>query len=352
LERTADVMGMTYSKAGVDRGEEEAAVAALVEEVRSTHSLRKGKVGESLLGIGHFSGLVKLDEERVLAISTDGVGSKIRVAEALGRYDTIGIDLIAMNANDLLCVGAEPLTLVDYLAMEKADRRIAREVGKGLAKGAEEAKISISGGEVAILPEGVKGIDLAGTIVGIVHRDEIVLGEEIVPGDVVLGLASTGIHSNGLTLARKVLLDAYPIDEEVFGERSVGEELLVPTKIYVREVRGLMEEEGVKVKGMANITGGGLGNLDRTTPYGFLLEDLPEAPPVFQEIQRLGDVSEEEMYRTFNMGVGFCIVLEEADVDRAAKLLQRHRTRYFEIGRVVEEKGVRIRGKDFVLGYG
>ncbi len=342
-------MGMTYARAGVDIDLKALAVESIVRAVGKTERLRRGRVGESLTGIGHFSGIVRLGGGKALAISTDGVGSKILVAEMLQRYDTIGIDLVAMNANDIICVGAEPLTLVDYLAVEKPDPEVAREIGIGLAKGAKEAGISISGGELAVLPEMIRGIDLAGTIVGIVDIRRMVMGDRIEPGDVVVGLESSGIHSNGLTLARKVLLGAYDIRDEIFDGKSVGEELLTPTKIYVREVLGTLKK--ADIKGLANITGGGFGNLYRITKHGFLLDNLPEPQAVFQEIQRLGKVSEKEMYRTFNMGVGFCVVVGEEDVDKVVRVCRRHGTEARAIGRVVEERGVRIKGKRFVLGY-
>ncbi|MFQ5887719.1 MAG: phosphoribosylformylglycinamidine cyclo-ligase, partial [Candidatus Hydrothermarchaeales archaeon] len=199
----------TYAEAGVDIERERRAIKELVLRIQKTVPLRKGKIGEVMGDTGHFSGLVKLDEKKAMAISTDGVGSKILVAEAIQKYDTIGIDLVAMNANDIICVGAEPITLVDYIAMDRPDPAIVKEIGVGLAKGAEMAGVSIVGGELASLPEMIHGIDLAGTIVGIVDIDKIIVGKDIEPGDAVLGLESSGIHSNGLTLARKVLLDVY-----------------------------------------------------------------------------------------------------------------------------------------------
>jgi phosphoribosylformylglycinamidine cyclo-ligase len=339
---------MTYAEAGVDIDLESLAIKAIVSQVKKTLSYRRGKVGESPIGLGHFAGLIKISDERALAVSADGVGSKILVAEMLGKYDTIGIDLIAMNANDIICVGAEPLTLVDYLAMERPDPKITKEIAKGLAIGAEMAGISISGGELATLPEIIKGLDLAGLMIGIVDIRSIVTGEAIKPGDVVVGLESSGIHSNGLTLARKVLLGNYKLEDKI-GERSVGEELLMPTKIYVREILDLLRK--VKVKGLANITGGGLGNLTRITKYGYFLDSLPEPQAVFKEIQRLGNVSEKEMYRTFNMGIGFCIVIEEEEADKTIKISKKHGTKAYRIGNVNEKEGVRIEGKDFVLKY-
>ncbi len=345
---------MTYANAGVNIKGESSAIAALVEEVGRTLLFRRGRRGESLMGIGHFSGLIKITDELALAIGCDGVGTKLLIAQALNTYDTIGIDLVAMNANDVICVGAEPLSFVDYLAMERPDERITREIGKGLARGAEQAGISIVGGELATVPEIVKGLDLAGMILGVVNIDEIITGEGIEVGDVVIGLKSSGIHSNGLTLARKVLLSEYKIDQEVFMERSVGEELLVPTKIYVKEVLNVIEK--LQVKGLANITGGGLGNLWRLTNLGFCLDFLPEPQEVFKEIQKLGNVSDEEMYSTFNMGVGFCIVVPQEEAEESISILEKHGTKAWKLGRITERLGkkkggvkVEFKDKHFIL---
>lgn len=339
-------MGMTYAKAGVDIDKKSLAIKSLVSQLGKTLRFRK-KVGENLSKIGHFSGLIRLEDARALAVSTDGVGTKILVAQALGKYDTIGIDLVAMNVNDIICVGAEPLTMVDYIAIDDPDPETTREIGRGLAKGARIANISICGGEIAVIPEIVKGFDLVGLAVGIVDIDRIITGEKIKLGDAVIGLESSGIHSNGLTLARKILLKKHGINEKLFGKRTVGEELLVPTKIYVREVMEVIKK--VEVKGLANITGGGLGNLYRLTKYGFLIDSLPEPQEIFKVIQKEGGVSEREMYRTFNMGIGFCVVAPQEDARKIIKICRKNGTKAFIIGRVVKDRGVKI--KNFVLGY-
>jgi phosphoribosylformylglycinamidine cyclo-ligase len=336
-----------YASAGVNIDVEGAAVRAIVSQIKESIGKSSGRIGETLTDIGHFCSLIRIDAERALAVATDGVGSKIKVAEAIGKYDTIGIDLVAMNVNDIICTGARPLSLVDYIAFERVDPGVAGEIGKGLMKGASQAGISISGGEIATLPDIIRGVDLAGTAVGIVDIKEIITGEKIEPGDAVIGLESSGIHSNGLTLARKVLLKHYSIDEGVFGKKTVGEELLEPTKIYAQEVMELLET--IEVRGLANITGGGLGNLQRITKYGFSIEDLPEPQEVFQRIRELENISDQEMYRTFNMGVGFCIVVTEEDVGRTIEICSKHGTKAWVIGRVVKNSGVQV--KDFTLSY-
>lgn len=328
--------GLTYAKAGVDIGKENTTISALVKELGRTLRFRKGKIGESLIDIGLFAGVVRINDELALALSCDGVGTKILVARAMEKYDTIGIDLVAMNANDVICLGAEPFALLDYLAVEKPDPNIAREIGIGLAKGAEEACVCIAGGELAIVPEIVNGLDLAGMIVGSVRPDEIITGGGIEAGDSVIGLESTGIHSNGLTLARKVLLGEYEIGDKVFGDRSVGEELLVPTRIYVKPVMKLIDK--LEIKGLANITGGGLDNLCRLTDKSYRLDFLPEPQPVFKEIQRLGKISDEEMYRTFNMGVGFSAVVSPEEEEDAIKIVEKMRIKAWKLGHVEERR--------------
>lgn len=336
-----------YARAGVDIDVEGAAVRAIVSEIKDSLKTSKKGLGEHLTGIGHFCSLIRIDTEKAIAIATDGVGSKIKIAQAMGKYDTIGIDLIAMNVNDLICTGARPLCLVDYLAFEKVDPKIAGEIGRGLATGAKEAGISICGGEIATLPEIINGVDLAGTAVGTVDIKKIVTGGTIEPGDVVVGLESSGVHSNGLTLARKVLLAHYSLDDRVFEGKSVGGELLEPTKIYVKLVLELLEK--IKVKGLANITGGGLGNLQRITKFGFQITNSPVPQKVFKKIQELEGIADAEMYRTFNMGVGFCVVAKPGDADAVIEICSNQGTKAQVIGTVVKEPGVRV--KNFVLSY-
>ncbi len=336
---------MTYAKAGVDIDKESRAIKALAMELLPTLALRKGKIGESLLNIGHFAALISLGDKKALALSADGVGTKILVAKALEKYDTLGIDLIAMNVNDIICVGAEPLALVDYIAIDKPDEKIMSELGRGLAEGARIAGISIVGGETATIPEIVRGFDIAGLCLGIVDTDRIITGKDIEPGDVVVGLRSSGIHSNGLTLARKVIFSEYAPEDEIFPGRKAAEELLEPTRIYVKEVLSCVKK-GV-VKGLAHITGGGLGNLARITQYGFYLDNLPEPQPIFRLIQELGNVPEAEMYRTFNMGVGFCIVCSPENANEVIKLCSGAEPKI--VGRVMEERGVRIEGRTGII---
>src|SRR6478609_4293718 len=272
-----------YSKAGVDQGAADSAVAGLV---RALGAIQLGRPSAQVPLPGHYASVIRIDERTGIALSTDGVGTKLVLAEQLGRYDTVGIDCVAMNVNDVICVGAEPLAMLDYLAVEKADPQMGEQIGTGLARGAELAGIEIPGGELAQLGQLVRGFDLAGARFGVIELDAIVDGSTVEAGDPVIGLPSSGLHSNGFTLARSAL-DGIPLDDERLG-RPLGEILLEPTEIYVRPVLELLRSE-VDVRGLAHITSGGLGNLTRLRndlDYDF---DQPfDVPPVFELIEELG----------------------------------------------------------------
>lgn len=309
----------TYAKAGVDIKKEEDVVSTILNTV----GFEKDKV--------EVNGLK-------LVLCTDGVGSKVIVANEMKKWDTIGIDCIAMNVNDALVMGARPVAFVDYLAMEKMDVDMAKEIAKGLKKGAEEAGVAIIGGETATLPEIIKGFDLAGTCLGVVEKE---LPRGIKEGDVIIGMKSSGIHSNGYTLARKVFTEnGYSFHDEMEEIGVIGYALLEPTRIYVKEILELWEK--VEVKGIAHITGGGLKKLKRLCKeVCFTIDEPMEPHPIFKVIQKLGNVSNDEMYRTFNMGMGMAVVVDERDVDDALDILNK----YVEskvVGKVREGKGVEI----------
>ncbi|HET9186153.1 MAG TPA: phosphoribosylformylglycinamidine cyclo-ligase, partial [Solirubrobacterales bacterium] len=268
-----------------------------------------------------------------IAFSTDGVGTKMVVAEELGRFDTVGIDCVAMNVNDVICVGAEPLAMVDYIAIERADPEVCEEIGVGLARGAELAGIEIPGGELAQLGALVRGVDVSGACIGKVALAEIVDGSAVEPGDVVIGLPSSGLHSNGYTLARSALA-GIPLDDERLG-RPLGEVLLAPTEIYVKPIVELLRSE-VQVRGLAHITSGGADNLLRlVAEVGYEIDEPLPAPPVFGLIQELGAVSDEEMRQVFNMGCGFCVVVPEPQAEAALAMLRGHYAGAKRIGRAV-----------------
>jgi phosphoribosylformylglycinamidine cyclo-ligase len=337
--------GMTYSRTGVDTtlvGQETESLARILAP---TLKLRPG-VGKSVLPHGYYASALRINDELALACCTDGVGSKLLVAERMGRYDTIGIDCIAMNVNDMICIGAEPLAMLDYIGIERLEPGILAEVAKGLAEGARQARISIPGGETAQLPDIIrgtapgKGLDLVGTAVGLVPMKRLNDGGKIAPGDVVVGLRSTGVHSNGYSLARRALFDGgrYDVDTHVAElGTTVGEALLAPTRIYVAEAMELFEK--VEVKAICHITGDGLLNLCRVAaPVGFLLDALPPAPPIFDLIRKAGNVEAREMYRVFNMGIGLCVTVPPKDVERTCDIARKHGSEPFVIGRTFADR--------------
>jgi len=350
---------MRYSEVGVDTTKSESALIGLRHWLDRTLVLRKERVGVPVIGIGYFASIVQINSSQGLAISTDGVGTKIIVARMMNKYDTVGIDCIAMNVNDVLCVGAEPITVVDYLAVQDSDPTFVTQIAKGLHDGAQIAKVTIPGGELAQLPEllddDLPGIafDLAGTAIGTVSLDRIISGNSITDGNVIVGLQSSGIHSNGFTLARKVLFDKGKLNIDTFSTelgRTVGEELLEPTTIYVPPVMDILTS-GIQVKGMAHITGDGLLNLTRVEPQvGFIVDDLPEPQAIFSMIQHHGNVDDAEMFQVFNMGIGFCMIVNEYDADTIIRMVDRHSITAQVIGHVVsdEEKRVRLPAKRLV----
>jgi phosphoribosylformylglycinamidine cyclo-ligase len=320
-----------YAKAGVDQGAADSAVAGLV---RALGAINLGRPSAQVPLPGHYASVIKIDERLGIALSADGVGTKLVLAEQLGRFDTIGIDCVAMNVNDVICVGAEPLAMLDYIAIEKADPAVCEEIGVGLARGAEKAGIEIPGGELAQLGQLVRGVDVSGACFGTVALDGIVDGSAVQPGDVVIGLPSTGLHSNGYTLARSALADI-PLDDERLG-RPLGDVLLEPTEIYVKPIVELLRSE-VDVRGLAHITSGGTGNLLRlAAEVGYEIDDPLPVPPIFDLIQERGDVSDEEMREVFNMGCGFCVVVPAADEAAALALLRAHYPAAKRIGRATE----------------
>jgi phosphoribosylformylglycinamidine cyclo-ligase len=320
-----------YAAAGVDTREADRGVGALVDVLRT---IEPGRESLSVPLPGHYASVLRIAPGLGIALATDSVGSKVIVAEETGRFSTIGIDCIAMNVNDLICVGAEPLAMLDYLAVEQADPEMLREIAIGLRVGAQDAGIEIPGGEVCQLPEVIRGhpspngFDLVGSAFGTVALDQIIDGGACRPGDALIGLPSSGVHSNGLTLARTALLGAHGLalgaTPPELGGQSVADVLLEPTVIYVRAVLELIRSE-IPVHGLAHITGGGLLNLLRLgSGIGFEIDAPLATPPVFELIARLGDVSEAEMWEVFNMGCGFCAIVPDDRAADAVALLSAH----------------------------
>lgn len=340
-----------YAAAGVDTDRGAAFLKNLLHWVRRTSENREGGMGRSVMDIGYFASVIDIGQGMGMALTTDGVGTKILVAELAGRYDTIGIDCIAMNVNDLICVGAEPLSMVDYLAIEDPDPEVASQIGKGLYEGAKKAGITIPGGELAQLKEMVKGarpgagVDLAGAAFGLVPLTNVNTGSRVAPGDAIIGLRSTGLHSNGFTLARKVLLQDGGLaitDTLPSIGRTLGEELLTPTHIYVPEWKALRDQH-IALHAILNITGDGLFNLTRVdAPVGFVIDRLIPPPPIFEEIKERGGIPDSEMYEVFNMGLGFCFVVPEREVPDALNVLARFPMHADVIGRVVEDREKKV----------
>lgn len=338
----------TYDTVGVDTRGEERGLRQLAKWVTKTFGLNRAK---PMLPLGYFANVIELTPDLGLAISTDGVGTKLLVAQELGKYDTVGIDCVAMNANDVICVGAQPISMVDYIAVERADPDFLGEIGKGLYQGARAAGINIPGGEIAQVREMLHsvragyGFDLVGTCVGTVHPGRVLVGQNILPGDCVVGIASSGIHSNGLTLARRILFDVAKLQvTEYLAEfgKTVGEELLVPTHIYVPEVLEMLGQD-LAVKALVHVTSDGFLNLARVVAEtGYVIDKLMEPPPVFSVIQERGNVDDAEMFRVYNMGTGFCVVVQPQDAPRVQKIAAAHGRRAEVIGYAVHDPKRRV----------
>lgn len=321
----------TYRDAGVDIDLETTAIKALIKNL--TYK-RKGSF--TMLGnVGHFAGLIDFGD-RALALTTDGVGTKMLVADHQQDWSTVGIDCIAMNVNDLYVMNMEPIAFVDYIATDNLSVEKMAQIGIGLNEGARQANIDIVGGETASLRGLVNGLDLAGTCLGIQAKDKIITGKTIRPGDKIIGVQSTGIHSNGLSLARKLVEKFSGYDERLNNGRTLGEELLIPTRIYHES---LHIAATCTVHGMCHITGGGLLNFRRLSPYGFRFNTPLEPLEIFSWIQKTGDISVVEMYRTFNMGMGYAYIVPEDNASGLEKVVNGAKI----VGEITEEPGVWLR---------
>jgi phosphoribosylformylglycinamidine cyclo-ligase len=314
-------------------------VGRLADLAKSSHR------PEVLSGIGGFAGLFHASamgyKDLVLAAGADGVGTKVKIAQALDKHDTVGIDLVAMNADDVVTCGAAPLFFLDYIAVGRVGPTVVEDIVKGVVEGCNQAGCTLLGGETATMPAMYDDgeYDLAGFCVGGVERDRIVDGSSIVPGDIVLGLPSSGIHSNGYTTARRVLLDEAKMrltDHVAELGRTLGEEMLEPTRIYAKALVAAMAK--VRIKGMTHITEGGIpGNTPRTLPQGTQLKVTGKwpVPPIFDLIRKVGKLSDEEMARVFNMGIGMTLVVSPGDVDTTVAILREAGVAAYLVGEVV-----------------
>ncbi len=338
-----------YDKSGVSNHGAATALSGLLKHISPT---RKFSDRYPLAAdIGYFANVIDIGNGAGIAFGTDGVGTKIIVAELLGRYDTIGIDCVAMNVNDVICVGARPASMVDYIACSHTDPQVFDQLGRGLAEGARQAGISISGGEVSQIKEIISGIDLIGACIGHVPINQINIGKKVRPGNLIVGLASSGIHSNGLTLARRVLLGESMEEqksrvnnyEKLLGQ-TLGEALLQPTRIYVKPVLQMLDS-GIDLNAIVHITGGGLCNLNRVASDNirFVIDTLQSVPAIFNLIQDRGAVSDAEMFEVFNMGTGLCLVTEgDGEVEAISKICAEHDLPCQVIGRVESHAGKEV----------
>jgi phosphoribosylformylglycinamidine cyclo-ligase len=343
-------MALSYKDAGVDLDVYEESMSRLPRLMRRTHTPRVMPLE------GGFAGLFRLDfagklfarqyRDPVLVSCTDGVGTKLKVAQMVGRHDTVGIDLVAMCVNDALCCGAEPLFFLDYVAMGKDDPERLEQIVTGISDGCVESDSALIGGETAIMPDiyGIEDYDLAGFSVGVVERERLIDGSKITPGDVVIGIASSGLHSNGYSLVRKIVFDAAKLSAtDTVAEcdgATVADLLLTPTRIYTVPIRRILGHYRKKqvVHGIAHITGGGLReNLERILPAGTKLvidKDSWPVPPVFTWLQKLGEVADDEMARVFNCGVGLAMVVSEHFAESIAAQLTDLGLDNWPIGRI------------------
>lgn len=320
-------MTISYKDSGVDKEEGYRTVEKIKDKVKSTYS------ANVMNEIGSFGALYKLGDYKkpVLVSGTDGVGTKLKIAFETGKYDTVGIDCVAMCVNDILCHGAKPLFFLDYLACGKLDSDVSSEIIKGVADGCLQAGASLIGGETAEMPGfyTVGEYDIAGFAVGVVEEEEIVNGSDIEEGDIIVAISSSGPHSNGFSLIRKLFVDL----NEVYENKRIWEHLLTPTKIYVKSIQKLMES--VKINGMAHITGGGLiENVPRTIPDGFCAnidKKKVEVPSIFKH-EYFKKVTEDELWGTFNMGVGFIVIVKKEDAEKTIGILKENGENAYEIG--------------------
>ena len=322
----------SYKEAGVDIDLEANGVKALIHQLSYKRIGEHGMVG----GVGHFAGMIDFGS-KVLSMCTDGVGTKMRIADDLQDWTTVGIDCMAMNVNDMYVMNIEPIAFVDYIATEGIDTEQMIQIGKGLNEGARLSNLNIVGGETATLKDMINGLDLAGTCLGVQDKDKVVTGEKVAPGDIIIGVASTGVHSNGYTLARKVAEENGGYAIVLPSGRTVGEALLTPTRIY-SEVLDVCSK--AVVHGMCHVTGGGLLNFLRISNYGFAIEDPLPSPEILAWIAKKGDLETNELYRTFNMGMGFAFIVPKESVETILSMVSGAKV----VGHVIEEHKVTLKG--------
>lgn len=346
--------GLSYAESGVNIKEIDLVHQLIGRLIQRTH--RNTNMGRVLSGFGHYAGLVDIGS-CILALHCDGVGTKLLIAQAMNDFSTVGIDCVAMNVNDLICVGSTPFAFVDYIATSRPDPDALSTIADSLVKGAEEAGVAIIGGETAVVPgllsngHNKNSIELSGTAMGFVKkRSELVLGNRIKKGDIILGVESSGLHSNGFTLVRRAL-SKHDLHKNVGNlERSLGNELLTPTRIYVRPMIDLFSS-GVEVHGIAHITGGSFTKLRRiNNNVNYRLNSMPDPPEIFKLVQVRGKIGFAEMYRTFNMGIGLCVIAPRASAEAIVSKFEKYRMITSKVGSVEKpgtgEVSCEVRNKD------
>ncbi len=327
----------TYAEAGIDLLKESRVLKNINQYVKTSF-----RFGDVLSEEGHYANLIRFGDHG-LALATDGVGTKLLIAQQTGKFDTIGIDCVAMNVNDLLSMGILPKAFVDYLAVSEFREDVIDGIMQGIVEGCKLSNIPLIGGELAKIPEllteKINAFDLAGTALGMVEIDKIIDGSSVNVGDKVIGITSSGIHSNGFTILRKILSVKYELSEDFPWGKNVGDELLIPTRIYVNAIFDLIEK--CPVHGLAHITGGGFKKLFRITNLGFRIDNWCEVPYIFREIQSVGNIDFQEMFSIFNMGIGFIVVVPEDKAQEAVNILSEHFESHI-IGEIVEDPIISI----------
>ncbi|MBN2422850.1 phosphoribosylformylglycinamidine cyclo-ligase [Candidatus Woesearchaeota archaeon] len=337
----------TYKDAGVDikaADENKKMIMKLIKETYSENVIPDDK------GIGAMFKIPLGYKNPVLISGSDGVGTKLKIAFMMKRHDSVGIDLVAMCANDIIRRGAKPLFFMDYIASGKLDQNKVNEIIKGIVEGCRQAGCSLIGGETAQMPDFYKEgeYDLSGFCIGIAEKEKIITGDNIKPGDLIIGLASSGLHSNGYSLARKVLLGKYDVNDTAYDNKKIGDELIKPTRIYVKPIIDILENNFDNIKGLAHITGSAFNKLKRlNSTVGFKIDKLLKIPKIFDLIQKTGNISDKEMFSTFNMGIGFIIIAENADFIDGFE--EKYGYKAEVIGIVDDSKKVRIAEKRIKL---
>jgi phosphoribosylformylglycinamidine cyclo-ligase len=335
---------LSYKESGVDISKEETSLGNFIKKymAKTSQFIQHGP-GEVLSSIGYFANIIRITDTLGLAVSADGVGTKVLIAQMMNKYDTVGIDCIAMNVNDIICVGAKPISFLDYIALQDPKDDLLDQLGQGLLEGARQAGVTIPGGETAQVRDLIQGVrpgygfDIAGMGIGTIDPGQVIEGRDLTDGDIIVGLASSGLHSNGYSLARRIFFGqgAFRVDS-CFAEldKTLGEELLKPTIIYVPVVNELLAQN-LRIKALINITGDGLLNLLRVkADVKFTITALPDPPPIFPLMQQLGKIGDDEMFRTFNLGIGFCVLVHPDDFDAVKAICHRFGIACSQIGSV------------------